>query len=545
MPVESLRKQWDARAASAPLHCAMTFEGDDLVLGAGTKLAAVERGLRKADEDAAPTSDARLIAMLSAAYRRPIGAPILGYIRRALVKRGEGETAVALTHLALTGLPKLAQPIEDARRLFMADGLMKAGVGPRTILKALELDESLLTELQRRYNPDQPRVPAGNGEESGQWTDGSAAGAVGPSARSGRPTARRQYAQNSVSDAERFPTEPENEGEPVTFYNPETREYRHFRANSPITPPFLPGFINLNQLPHGETYFEPPPVETEPGDDDPVPGGEKTEDVDDPVPQGSQPTAADKAKARDAQLAANKAAGAKWEVCTENDSLSAGLLIGRQITIITDSGISFRADHLTLDPTTGEFGGVEAKASQTAPLTPGQEVGIPEVAVTGGTIRGAGKPNFPGGMRLPPFTIRIVRPPTEKFMTIEQPDVIDFTTTDPVSGDVCLVISDHLRFDVDEAQHLWMLQGKVNKYLGAIESGEIYKHLPHAIGKKIIIFIAAKYPLTENARYFIERCQKTLGDYGLELQVDNRGPGARSKSASSGGPHESNVEQKQ
>ena len=205
MPVEALRKQWDARAAGAPLHRAMTFEGDDLVLGAGTKLAAVERGPRKADKDPGPVDDARLVAMLSAAYRRPIGAPVLGYIRRALVKQGEGETAVALTHLALTGLPKLAQPMEDARRLFMADGLLKAGVGPRTILKALELDDGPLNQLERRYNPDQPRVPAGNGDESGQWTDGSAAGAASSVVSAGpsrAPPSDRAHSNRGVQIAD-------------------------------------------------------------------------------------------------------------------------------------------------------------------------------------------------------------------------------------------------------------------------------------------------------------------------------------------------------
>ncbi len=210
----------------------------------------------------------------------------------------------------------------------------------------------------------------------------------------------------------------------------------------------------------------------------------------------------------------------------------------------TDSGITYHADHLTFDPDTGEFGGVEAKASQDAPLTSNQSSAIPEVALTGATIVGAGKPGFPGGTRLPPFAIRIVRPPATKYMTIEQPNVIDFTATDPVSGEVYLVISDHLRFDVDEAQHLWALQCKINKYLGAIESGEIYEHCQQAKGNKIIIFIAAKYPLTKNALYFVERCQKTISGLGFELRVERGGPRSRSKPASLGDLSERKVESK-
>lgn len=37
--------------------------------------------------------------------------------------------------------------------------------------------EIALRRLRRKYSPDQPRVPAGNGRESGQWTDGGGNGA--------------------------------------------------------------------------------------------------------------------------------------------------------------------------------------------------------------------------------------------------------------------------------------------------------------------------------------------------------------------------------
>lgn len=189
----------------------MTFEGDDLVLGAGTRVAVVRRGSRRAEYEGAQSGEARIVALLGAANRHPIRPSVLAYIGRALVKQSEGETTLALIYLALTGLPKLARPKEDARRLFMADGLMNAVVAPRIILQALELDPAPLDELERRYNPDQPRVPAGNGRESGQWTDGGPDSAGGSSVRSGQTHWRWRYAQNAASDAERFPTEPETE----------------------------------------------------------------------------------------------------------------------------------------------------------------------------------------------------------------------------------------------------------------------------------------------------------------------------------------------
>jgi hypothetical protein len=54
---------------------------------------------------------------------------------------------------------------------------MKAGVPPATILAALG-EPPTQGDLDRAYNPDQPRVPAGNGRPSGQWTSGDSAGQV-------------------------------------------------------------------------------------------------------------------------------------------------------------------------------------------------------------------------------------------------------------------------------------------------------------------------------------------------------------------------------
>jgi hypothetical protein len=524
MPLDALRKQWDARAAGAPLHCTMTFEGDDLVLGAGTRLATVERGPRRVDKHAVLADDARLVAMLSAAYRRPIGASVLGYIRCALVKRGEGETAVALTHLALTGLPKLALPEEDARTLFMADGLVEAGVDPRMILRALDLDESPLEELERRYNPDQPRVPAGNGDESGQWTAG-ANGAAGSSSRSGRPDARRQYAQNAVSDAERFPTEPESESEPVTFYNPETRQYIRFPANSALEPRAPPGFINLNNLPRGQTYFQAPPGEAEPPPGNPPPKDETPGEVDDPIPQDIVQTATDKAKARAAQLARNKAAGAKWEDDLDDEYCQQPLPYARQITLVTASGRIYRVDFLFWNPATGEYSGKEAKASDNATFSGSQREATEEIARTGARIAGVGKPGFPGGTYLPPFKIEIVRPQSEKFMTIEQQNVIDFVFPEDRDGNTSLIISDHLPWDTDETEHWYMLQEKVNHYLPFILDGQLRKEFPASKGRKAIIVIVAKYALNDASRAFVEKLAGHTRKYAIDLRFHQYIPG--------------------
>ncbi|MGB6327256.1 MAG: hypothetical protein WBG11_16205 [Methylocella sp.] len=56
----------------------------------------------------------------------------------------------------------------------MAEALLDDGLPPREMLAELGLGRAM--RLLDKYGPDQPRVPAGSGRESGQWTkDGSLA----------------------------------------------------------------------------------------------------------------------------------------------------------------------------------------------------------------------------------------------------------------------------------------------------------------------------------------------------------------------------------
>ena len=47
---------------------------------------------------------------------------------------------------------------------------MKAGTSPRAIVEALGLGAPYVDEVEKLYNPEEPRVPAGSGRVSGQWT---------------------------------------------------------------------------------------------------------------------------------------------------------------------------------------------------------------------------------------------------------------------------------------------------------------------------------------------------------------------------------------
>jgi len=158
MKLDELNAEWEGFAAR-PLAQTMRFDGGHLILGAGTVLA-------KAN---APVDEAALTARLAAAHGYTADALPLGHVRRAVETWRKGDEALALTHLALSGLAKLARPKEDARRLFMADALIAAGIAPSEILEGLGLGPTLpATELER-YRSDQSRVPPGN-VDGGQWT---------------------------------------------------------------------------------------------------------------------------------------------------------------------------------------------------------------------------------------------------------------------------------------------------------------------------------------------------------------------------------------
>jgi hypothetical protein len=105
-------------------------------------------------------------------------------------------------------------------------------------------------------------------------------------------------------------------------------------------------------------------------------------------------------------------------------------------------------------------------------------------------------------------------------MTVEEPSKIDFTAIEPQTGDVRLVISDHLDWGEQKGEHLLLLQNKLNSYLAFIESGEIYTKVPKASGRKIVIEVMGKFPLSEEARRFYQLAGKAIEDAGFSLRFE-------------------------
>lgn len=104
-------------------------------------------------------------------------------------------------------------------------------------------------------------------------------------------------------------------------------------------------------------------------------------------------------------------------------------------------------------------------------------------------------------------------------MAVENLKVIDFASINK-EGNTVLTISDHLKWD-DNNEHLLMLQNKINVYLSAIETGNLYGEYPDAKGRNIIINIVAQYEPDENARLFLNTTEKILqsAGYGFEFSI--------------------------
>ena len=103
-------------------------------------------------------------------------------------------------------------------------------------------------------------------------------------------------------------------------------------------------------------------------------------------------------------------------------------------------------------------------------------------------------------------------------MSVDQADTIDFATIDNASGEFWLTISDHLSWDDNEGDHLVLLQNKLNAYLRFIESGEVFKRMPDAKGRSIVINLVGKFPLSQRADFFFGKARAAIESAGFRLQ---------------------------
>ena len=104
-------------------------------------------------------------------------------------------------------------------------------------------------------------------------------------------------------------------------------------------------------------------------------------------------------------------------------------------------------------------------------------------------------------------------------MAIDQPDVVDLMTIDKLSGDVLLSISDHLPWGDLESAHLVLLQSKLNRYLSFIESGDMVDKCPETNGRKVVINLVCKFPLSAQGTHLVQNATAAIRQAGFDLRV--------------------------
>jgi hypothetical protein len=169
---QELLQKWDAQARR--LHPRMEITGGGLTLGAGTVLAWIAKDKRGRPRFALD-DEPRAFALLATAYERPVDVRLLTKLRRAAELWNDGEKALAHIKLAHASLPPCGEV--QALRLFVADELIETGVAPAVLMKAQGFDPAPLNVL--KFNPAQPRWPAGSGRDSGRWSGGASIDTAG------------------------------------------------------------------------------------------------------------------------------------------------------------------------------------------------------------------------------------------------------------------------------------------------------------------------------------------------------------------------------
>jgi hypothetical protein len=183
MHADSAPRQTFGKNSSRGFAGRITLTGQGLVLGAGTVLAKLDDKTLSVEAE-----QERIWALLSVAYGEEVPHAVLGSLRRVAKHWQSGDKCLAAIHLAHMGLPDIGE--DAAYRLALAAELIDAGIAPREL--AQELGLSPVQFDVSKYDENQPRVPAGSGRESGQWTssgDAASGDAAGSPLIEGRSAA--------------------------------------------------------------------------------------------------------------------------------------------------------------------------------------------------------------------------------------------------------------------------------------------------------------------------------------------------------------------
>ena len=105
-------------------------------------------------------------------------------------------------------------------------------------------------------------------------------------------------------------------------------------------------------------------------------------------------------------------------------------------------------------------------------------------------------------------------------MSITDTEKIDYIGLDHRTGDVILVITDHLDWCEPVDEHLLLLQEKLNTYLRFVESGEVYSHVPLSTIGQIRFRLIGKHPLSDAAMKVFLLAKTLIAEAGFSLSFE-------------------------
>jgi hypothetical protein len=103
-------------------------------------------------------------------------------------------------------------------------------------------------------------------------------------------------------------------------------------------------------------------------------------------------------------------------------------------------------------------------------------------------------------------------------MSLDRTNELDYVGINYASGDLWLTTTDPLPWDEDEGHHLYLLQDKMNAYLAFIEGGDVFQKFPEAEGRRIVINLVGRFPLSAKAHTFLELAKTAVEEAGVSLQ---------------------------
>jgi hypothetical protein len=103
-------------------------------------------------------------------------------------------------------------------------------------------------------------------------------------------------------------------------------------------------------------------------------------------------------------------------------------------------------------------------------------------------------------------------------MSVMESNTVDFVVPENKDGTALLIIIDQLPWQIDEDDHLVMLQDKINTCLAFVESGQLISDFPKAKSRKVVLQIWGLYAPSAKGEKFIAAVRPIAAQLDIDVQ---------------------------